>query len=509
MEKITLQGEKIPDEVSGIIPPETVSFYKIMPFKKKGNVLHVAMVEPQDITALEALKFIAQRYKLQIKIYQITQNDFNQAFKQYGDIEEEAEEVLGALEEQAKKEKATLGDQETKEEKLKRIAQEAPISKMVAVILRHAIEGRASDIHIEPEEKKLRVRFRIDGVLQTGLTLPKRIHPAVVSRIKILSNLKIDIKRKPQDGRFRANIDGKKIDFRVSTFPTEHGEKAVLRVLDPDVGIQELKDLGLQGRNSKLVEQAIKEPYGMILVTGPTGSGKSTTLYAILKILNKEGVNIVTLEDPIEYWIPGISQSQVRPDIGYTFANGLRSVLRQDPDIIMVGEIRDEETAELAVHAALTGHLLLSTLHTNSAVGTVPRLADMGVAPFLLSSSLNLIIAQRLAKRIKTKSDKPIMEEELAQIKKEWDNIPEEEKKRTGVETFPQTIYQPKKMKGRIGLFETLDITPEMEKIIAGKLTKSRIREAAQEQGVISMRQDGIIKIIQGSTSLEEVMRVT
>ncbi len=395
---------------------------------------------------------------------------------------------------------------------------------MVEVILKNAIDGNASDIHIEPIEDKVRVRYRVDGVLYSSIYLPKKVGPAIVSRVKILSNLKIDERRKPQDGRFRIEDIGNQIDFRVSTFPVAYGEKVVLRILDKSQGLIKLSNLGIKGRNIKTLKETIKEPYGIILVTGPTGSGKSTTLYSILKILNKEEVNIVTLEDPVEYMIEGISQSQVKPQIDYTFASGLRSILRQDPDIIMVGEIRDSETAELAIHAALTGHLVLSTLHTNTAIGAVPRMIDMGVEPFLLSSSLRLVIGQRLVRTIcpnckkeKKKIPSPISE----MIKKELSRAKEERLRESGVlnkdgkvdiklfegEGCAQCMRTG--MKGRVGIYEVLEIDDKVVNLIETGKGEESIEKAAYEHGFTKMKFDGIVKALKGVTTIEEVQRVT
>jgi type IV pilus assembly protein PilB len=385
----------------------------------------------------------------------------------------------------------------------------------VALIIKHAIEQRASDIHIEPGEKSTRVRYRVDGILKINLTLPLRIHPAIISRIKILSNLKIDENRKPQDGRFFTEINGKKIDFRISTLPTYSGEKIVMRILDPTVGLKSLSDLGLEGRNLNVLEKAITKPNGMILVTGPTGSGKTTTLYSILHILNQEGVNIISLEDPVEYYIDGVSQSQVRPEIGYTFANGLRSILRQDPDKIMVGEIRDSETAALAVHAALTGHLVLATLHTNDAIGVIPRLIDMGVDRYLIPSTLILAIAQRLVQRLCPESKKEIRPspEIMNLIDNQLKDVKPEILKQFDIKK-PYTLYEPqiskecpKGIRGRIGAFEILEMNQQLEDIILKEPSESKIREEAKRQGATSMLQDGVIKALRGLVGLEEVRR--
>jgi len=492
--QVQLKDRIIPPETLQEVPYETAAFYQFIPFEKDQNKLKIALINPNNITALEALKFISQHHNVQTEIYQTEPQDFQIALKQYASLGKEVEKALETLEVELQK-KPTAEE----EEKIERLTEEAPITKMVAVILRHAAEGNASDIHIEPTQKNLQVRFRMDGILHTSLILPKKIHQAIVSRIKILANLKIDEQRKPQDGRFQTTIMDRDIDFRVSTLPTVNGEKAVLRLLDPSAGVQTLPKLGLFGRNLEIIENNLKKPYGMILITGPTGSGKSTTLYAMLKILNKEGVNIITLEDPIEYRIEGINQSQIKPEIGYSFASGLRSILRQDPDVIMVGEIRDQETAELAVHAALTGHIVLSTLHTNNAVGAVPRLVDMGVEPFLIPPSINLIISQRLVRRISKKGEAKLLPDEVRKMFKE-------ELKNIDIK-IPTELPKPQEYHGRVGIFEILEMTPNLEKIIVEKATEEALLAEAMAQGMTTMKQDGIIKVIQGLTSLEEVLK--
>ena len=513
---VDLTGREIPVEVLKEIPEEAVAFYRFIPLARQGNVLEVGMVEPDDLKAKEALRFITRQSGLETKLFIITPTNFKNVLKQYRTLRGEVKKALEELEKELKAEERVKPLKGKSEEIARQIVAEAPITKIVAVILRHATDGRASDVHIEPIEEKVKVRFRVDGILYTGLLLPKEIQPAVISRIKILSNLKIDETRIPQDGRFHAIIAGKKIDFRVSTFPTVGGEKAVLRVLDPTIGLRTFSELGLQGYNLEILKNAIKQPFGMILLTGPTGSGKTTTLYAILNELNQEGVNIVSLEEPVEYYVEGINQSQIRPEIEYTFASGLRHILRQDPDIIMVGEIRDEETAGLAIHAALTGHILLSTLHTNNAVGVIPRLVDMGVGPFLLPTSLNLAIAQRLVRRLCEKCKKEIaaspqaikiIEEEMAKLS------PVQKKAFTSREPFK--IYRPvgckfcggKGTKGRIALYEMLIMTPQLETIINKEMTEANIKEEAERQGMITMRQDGISKVLQGFISFEEMLR--
>ncbi|MBU2545225.1 GspE/PulE family protein, partial [Patescibacteria group bacterium] len=399
---------------------------------------------------------------------------------------------------------------------LERIVEEAPISKVVAVILRHAVDGSASDIHIEPGREKLRVRFRLDGILHASIFLPLRTLPAIVARIKILSTLKIDETRVPQDGRFSAKIADRNIDFRVSTLPTNLGEKVVIRILDPEQRKVNFEELGMTGRNLDVVKRSFKKTFGMILAVGPTGSGKSTTLYAVLSVFNREEVNILTLEDPVEYSIEGVNQSQVRPEIDYTFANGLRSALRQDPDILMVGEIRDEETALLAVHASLTGHVLLSTLHTSNAAGAIPRLVDMGIKPFLLPPTLNIIIGQRLIRKLCVHCREKVKPnpQALAMVTKTISEIPESSRKELDIPEEIE-IYKPKGCKrcssgylGRIGIYEVLEMTDELANLILVKPSEMEIKKEANRQGMITMKQDGILKVLKGLTSLEEILRV-
>jgi type IV pilus assembly protein PilB len=507
------EPKEISPEILKEIPEETAEFYKIVPISKRGKILEVGMVYPEDLDAIEAIKFLARKKDLEIRTFLITLSNFKRAMEEYRVKREEIEKTLEELEKELKveKEKPTIAE-------LGRIVEEAPITKAVASILRYGIEGQSSDIHIEPVKDKMRVRYRFLGKLYSSIFLPIKVHPAIVSRIKILSDLRIDETRIPQDGRFSIEYGGRKIDFRVSTFPTAMGEKVAIRILDPKVGLKKMEELGLSGRNFEVLQKAIQKPFGMILATGPTGSGKTTTLYAILQKLNKEGVNIVTLEDPVEYFIEGINQSQIRPEIGYTFATGLRHVLRQDPDIIMVGEIRDKETAELAVHAALTGHLVLSTLHTNNAIGVIPRLIDLGISPFLIPYSLSIAIAQRLVRRLcdKCKREVKPTKEIRDLILKEIEELPEEEKKKIKI---PQNfkIYEAVGcdechkigFSGRIGIFEVLEMTKNLEEIILKEPSEAKILEEARRQGMITMRQDGILKVLKGETTIEEVLRET
>ncbi len=508
-------AEDVPPEVINLIPEESASHYQMIPLAKKGNSIEVGMVYPEDIRAQEALQFLARESKFDYKVFLITPATFNNLVQKYKSLRGEVTKALSELETEFVSQEAT---EEEVSAKLDRLVEEAPVTKVVSVILRHAVEGRASDIHIEPTRDKTRIRFRVDGILHSSLFLPLKVHPAVVARIKILTNLKIDENRVPQDGRFSIDVGGQNIDFRVSTFPTTMGEKVALRILDPSMGKKTFEELGIFGHNEQILKEAVQKPYGTVLATGPTGSGKTTTLYAILNVLNKEGVNIVTIEDPVEYNIEGVNQSKVRPEIGYTFANALRSILRQDPDIVMVGEIRDEETAALATHAALTGHIMLSTLHTNNAVGAIPRLIDMGVKPFLIPPTLNVVIAQRLVRKLcpycKIKQTPPLEIEQV--LLQEVQAIPAAAKKGLKI---PQAvkIYLPqgcrkcnyKGYSGRIGVFEIMKMTDSLAKIIRKDPSEEAFFQEAVRQGMISMRQDGILKVLEGITSLEEVLRVT
>ncbi|XOB42640.1 MAG: GspE/PulE family protein [Candidatus Nealsonbacteria bacterium] len=507
----TIDPKTVPLEILELIPQETASNYNMISLGRKDNVLDVGMVFPEDLGSQEALKFLARRGKFDYKIFLITFSTFNQFLKQHQTLRKEVGKALEELEEEMKVRKA-VGRSE-----IERLVEEAPIAKVVAVILRYAVEGKASDIHIEPAKDKLRIRFRLLGSLHASIFLPLRVHQSVVARIKVLSNLKIDETRIPQDGSFSAKVEGQSIDFRVSTLPTTLGEKVAIRVLNPLIGLKKFEELGLFSRDRKTVEKMIKRPYGLILATGPTGCGKTTTLYTILQRLNKEGVNIITLEDPVEYFIAGVNQSQIKPDIGYSFAKGLRHILRQDPDIIMVGEIRDLETADLATHAALTGHIVLSTLHTSSALGVIPRLIDLGVQPFLIPSTLSLIIAQRLVRRLCDKCKKKIKpkKEIRTLILKEIEGLPEEVRKDIKVE--PLFVWQPGACKycndqgfsGMIGVFEVLKMTDEIAEMILKGISEKQLKVEAKRQQMTTIRQDGMLKVLKGITTIEEILRVT
>ncbi|MEK9208570.1 MAG: GspE/PulE family protein [Patescibacteria group bacterium] len=497
------------------ISEDVAGFYRVVPFAVGGGVLKVGIIDPEDINALEALKFISSDKGLKLEKFVITYKDFGATLKKFKSLTGEVGKALQSIAEEAGKEVGGVEE----ELSLDQITAESPVTKVVSAMLNYGIESRASDIHIEPFDDHTRVRFRIDGILQSVLNLPKNLHMSVVTRIKILSNLKIDEMRVPQDGRFSIFQGKMKFDFRVSTFPTKAGEKVVMRILDPLSSRIDLAMLGVTGRSNELLQEAIQRPFGIILITGPTGSGKSTTIAGILKQMNTEEINIVTLEDPIEYFIDGVNQSQTHDEIGYTFANGLRSILRQDPDVVMVGEIRDRETAGLAVQAALTGHIVLSTLHTNDALGVIPRLVDMGVEKYLLPPVLNLAVAQRLLRRLCP----------TCKIK-DMANAAEEKIISDALAAMPAPIaapylkphhelYRPntknpckecggKAFKGRIAVFEMLKMTDELEKIILGNLSASALREEAHRQGMSTMFQDGITKVLDGISSLEELLEV-
>jgi len=518
--KIFSKTEIIPQNVLNLIPEDTARHYGFIAFNKEDNVLDVGMVYPDNSKSQEAVKFITERLNLKLKVSIIIPSDFKNILKQYQTFTKEFDELLQDFQKRfsdVKKKKSPFALVDL-ESTVGAVAEEAPIIKLFASILKYAVRARASDIHIEPERNKLRVRFRVDGNLSSTLSLPLAVHQAIITRLKIMTNLKIDETRLPQDGRFFTVIDDKEIDFRVSTFPTALGEKIAIRILDPTSGLKSIHELGLEGRNLEILQNEMFKPYGMILITGPTGSGKTTTLYAIMQILNQDKVNIVSLEDPVEYTMEGINQSQVLPEIGYTFARGLRHMVRQDPDIIMVGEIRDNETAELATHSALTGHLVLSTLHTNNAIGVIPRLMDLGIDAFLIPSSLNLMIAQRLTRRlcpdckervVASEKEQQIIEEALA-------SLPKEDREKLSYHR-PYSIYKSKGCDtcnkkgylGRIGIFEIMKMTFELEQIILSQPSQEKLLAEAKRQGMITLQQDGIIKVLGGAVSLEEVLSIT
>ena len=511
--------KKISFDILKYIPEDSATYYHFVPIGLTDGVLEVGVIDPENIQAMDAIQFISSKIGIPFKIFLISKSDYKAVVDNYRGISSQVQEAIGELNQDEVIDTKVLNEVASLDKDLKniktgaeaKIVEDAPIIKIVAVILRNAIEGGASDIHIENTGEKVKVRYRVDGSLHTTILLPPNVYSGVVARIKILSKLRLDEKRKPQDGSFSANIDGHKIDFRVSTMPAYYGEKIAMRILDSERGVKPLDQLGLSERNLKMVKEAMAKPYGLILITGPTGSGKSTTLYSMMNELDKEKSNIVSLEDPVEYHMPDINQSQMMPEIGYTFASGLRSILRQDPDVIMVGEIRDKETAQLAIQAALTGHLVLSTLHTNSAIGAVPRLVDMGVDPYLIAPTLILSIAQRLAKTTFPASRKlvPMDPSIKLQIEEQIKDLPEEYKKEIKIkDQMYDTVPSPEcptGTKGRIAVFEMFKVDKEMQDVILKNPVDSEIYKTARAKGMLMMREDAMLKAVDGIIPFREV----
>ena len=516
---VDLSKEIIPADILQIVPEPIAKKHKIVAFEKKGRELKIAMLNPEDIQTID---FIRKKTGFKITTCLTSEESIEIILRQY---EKSLKAEFGDI---IKRDASEVGEEEV-EEDLEKIAQGLPIIRIVDTLIKHAILQEASDIHIEPDEKEVRVRYRIDGILHDAMTLPKQVAQGIIARIKVLSNLKLDEHRVPQDGRFKIDKEGKKMSFRVSILPIFDGEKIVMRLLDESAKGLTMEQMGIYGNALEIMHRQIKKPNGMILVTGPTGSGKTTTLYTIMDILNTSEVNISTVEDPIEYRMPRINQTQIYPKVGLTFASGLRSLLRQDPDIIMVGEIRDNETMEMAIHAAMTGHLVLSTLHTNSAAGSLPRLLDMGAEPFLVSSTLNVVVAQRLVRKLcsgcrkeyklteadlKTLESNYKMDEVLESIKKSGilkDKLKDKDTwkdiklfKKQGCEQCGNEGYH-----GRLGIYEVLEVDEEIGKMITQKCTSDEIERKAKEKKMLTMLEDGFIKIIQGITSIEEILRVT
>ncbi len=498
-------------EALTLVPESVAQKYKIVPYKldTKNSTLSVAMVNPLD---LETIEFLEKKTNFKIVVAISLEKQIiayiNEKYIREKNI---TSEVTRALDERKDEEKVIRLAEE-------KIAVEAPVAKIVSTILEYAVKSRASDVHIEPQEESVRIRYRIDGILQEKYLLPRNVHDAVVSRIKILSNLKIDEKRVPQDGRFFFSVDGKDVDLRVSTLPTTYGEKVVMRLLNKAQKVPTLQDLGLRGLALKNLMTSIQRPHGIIIVCGPTGSGKTTTLYSVLDLVATSRVNVVTVEDPVEYQMKGVNQVQVNVQAGLTFASALRSFLRQDPNVIMVGEIRDQETADLAVNAALTGHLVFSTLHTNDASGVPPRLLDMGVEPFLLTSSLNCVVGQRVLRKVckDCVGEMEIPADKLQEIKSTLGpifNMLEDKFKKDNKNLVIPKIIGCQKCNntgylGRIAIYEVMPITEKLSKLIVEKAAASDIQKLAMEEGMLTMKQDGYVKVLEGVTSLDEVIRV-
>src|SRR3990167_8951800 len=513
-----INTQKVSFNVFEYISEDSATHYHFVPIELIDGILEVGVTDGEDVQALDALQFISAKLGIPFKIYLISKSDYQAMMETYKGISNQVGEALDQLDQDETSENKNLSEENlTKEiknikpgEEVK-IVEDAPVIKIVAVILSNAIEGGASDIHIEYTGEKVKVRFRVDGNLRTTIVLPSTIYSGIVARVKILAKLRLDEKRKPQDGSFSANIGGRKIDFRVSIMPAYYGEKVVMRILDADKGVRPLDQLGLSETNLSLIREAINKPYGLILITGPTGSGKSTTLYSMMNELDKEKSNIVSLEDPVEYHMPDVNQSQVMPEIGYTFASGLRSIFRQDPDIIMVGEIRDKETAQLAIQAALTGHLVLSTLHTNNAIGAVPRLVDMGVDPYLIAPTLILSVAQRLVKKICPGGAKEIPNEGAIKmmIEKQFQVLPPEFKNKLNL-TGPlneavSTSECSSGTRGRLPVFEVFPVDKDIEKIILAEPTDVRLSEASRKKGMLTMKEDALLKSIDKIVPFQEI----
>jgi len=514
---ISLKDQVIRKDVLMSIPEPIAMAHNLIAFDSNNKEIKIATLDVED---LEILEFIRKKTDLEVKIYLTDPESIREALKQYHKT------LKAELSELTKKDETLDSEGMVDQQDLKKMAEDLPVVRIVDTLLEYAVFEDASDIHIEPEENDIIVRYRIDGILRNVMTLPKNAQSGIIARIKILANLKVDEHRLPQDGRFKINNQEFRVAFRVSIIPTFDGEKIVMRLLNEKSQVLTLEQLGFQPSSLEVVKRNSKKPHGMILVTGPTGSGKTTTLYTLLNILNTPQVNISTIEDPIEYRMPHVNQSQTNAKIGFTFASGLRALLRQDPDIIMVGEIRDDETAEIAVHSAMTGHLVLSTLHTNDAVTTIPRLSNMGIPSFLVASTTNLVVAQRLVRKIcpnciqSYNLTKPNIEE----LEKQFDmggilKVMEKEKiiadSSKGLESL--LFYRGKGCKqcngtgykSRLGIYETLEITHAMSEIILNKGTEKDIKAQALKQGMLTIVEDGFIKAKNGITTIEEVMRVT
>jgi type IV pilus assembly protein PilB len=507
----------LPFEIFNYIPEDAARHYRMSPIGLEDGILKVGITDPDNVQAIDALQFIASKKNIPFTVSLISDKNLDSLMGRYKGMGSQVHDALSDIDpelveaqQQMEVIDPNIQNSISKEEEEK-IIEEAPIIKIVAVILRHGVEGDASDIHIENTGEKVVVRFRVDGTLHTSLILPLQVFPGVVARIKILAKLRLDEKRKPQDGSFSTKIGEKKIDFRVSTFPTHFGEKVVLRILDSEGGIKSLKDIGLTVENETMIREALKKPYGLILVTGPTGSGKSTTIYSMLNEIDKETVNVVSLEDPVEFNIPQVNQSQVMPEIGYTFATGLRSILRQDPNVIFVGEIRDKETAQLAIQAALTGHLVLSTLHTNNAAGIVPRLVDMGVDPYLIAPTLILAIAQRLVRKTHPSARQEVVMDDIIreEYKAYFKDLPPQFANKVilpekYIQTVP-TVDSPTGTKGRVAVHEMFNVDRDMQRTILKSPSEEEVYNLARSKGMLTMREDGFVKSLNGIIPITEV----
>jgi type IV pilus assembly protein PilB len=514
---VNLQNSIIDDKILNLLPEDIAERFMAVPLAEVQNRLAVAMIDANNVQAVD---YLANRIQRPLKVFMASENSVRHILDQYKTDLSGVDAAAAQSEEDASEERAS---------NIKTIVQDSPISRALSTILEYAVKTKASDIHIEPLEGTLKIRCRVDGVLREIMQLPKSIEPALISRIKILSNLKIDEHRTPQDGQFTIAVADKEVDLRIAISPVVWGEQVVIRLLDKSGNSFNLEEMGYAGRALRAIRKGIKRPNGMILTSGPTGSGKSTSLYALIKEIKDDSVNIVTLEDPVEYKMPGVNQIQVNAEVGLTFASGLRSILRQDPDIVMVGEIRDRETAELAVQAALTGHLVFSTLHTNSAAGVLPRLLDMGIEPFLIASTVNTIIGQRLVRRVSPKRDAynstpietqnilttvghllPQTKDVVAQVSEDlgYKDLPLAGQSAYTLVKGKDTPQTPRGYAGRAGLYEVMDVTEDIQNLIVKQSTSAEIQRVAVQQGMVTMRQDGYLKALGGLTTIEEVNRV-
>ena len=513
---VNLSNSVISQDILSLLPSDVAERFMAVPLAEVQNRLAVAMIDANNVQAVD---YLSNRIQRPIKVFMASEESVRHVLDQYKTDLSSVNVAAQASQEESLSEAGNI----------KTIVQDSPISRALSTILEYAVKSHASDVHIEPLEKALKIRCRVDGVLREIMQLPKSIEPALVSRIKILSNLKIDEHRIPQDGQFAVNVAGKEVDLRIAISPVVWGEQVVIRLLDKSGSSFNLEDMGYAGRALRTIRKGIKRPNGMILTSGPTGSGKSTSLYALIKEIKDDTVNIVTLEDPVEYKMDGVNQIQVNAEVGLTFASGLRSILRQDPDIVMVGEIRDNETANLAIQAALTGHLVFSTLHTNSAAGVLPRLLDMGIEPFLIASTVNTIIGQRLVRRVARRRDiyqsspletqaireavgglLPQTREQVAQYAQDlgYESLPLATQTSFALVKGKDTPQTPRGYAGRAGLYEVMDITEEIQNLIVKRATSAEIQRMAIQQGMITMRQDGYLKALNGITTIEEVNRV-
>lgn len=513
---VNLSNSVISQDILSLLPSDVAERFMAVPLAEVQNRLAVAMIDANNVQAVD---YLSNRIQRPIKVFMASEESVRHVLDQYKTDLSSVNVAAQASQEESLSEAGNI----------KTIVQDSPISRALSTILEYAVKSHASDVHIEPLEKALKIRCRVDGVLREIMQLPKSIEPALVSRIKILSNLKIDEHRIPQDGQFAVKVAGKEVDLRIAISPVVWGEQVVIRLLDKSGSSFNLEDMGYAGRALRTIRKGIKRPNGMILTSGPTGSGKSTSLYALIKEIKDDAVNIVTLEDPVEYKMDGVNQIQVNAEVGLTFASGLRSILRQDPDIVMVGEIRDNETANLAIQAALTGHLVFSTLHTNSAAGVLPRLLDMGIEPFLIASTVNTIIGQRLVRRVARRRDiyqsspletqaireavgglLPQTREQVAQYAQDlgYESLPLATQASFALAKGKDTPQTPRGYAGRAGLYEVMDITEEIQNLIVKRATSAEIQRTAIQQGMITMRQDGYLKALNGITTIEEVNRV-